>query len=647
MSRLTDIIAKQRKSGKGVAASLGTGIKERLKEKLDPRNMFDQQGMMTALFPSLKAYKYKGVKGDVSVEDDSLFSRSPKSIDSSLSKVEINTGILAKNTMVLPAMHRDINVMRQNIVKLVKLSGGKATTKADMHFMNAKTRNAAFKVQSTPKNVKADDLVGEEEKKGGLAEFLTGILETIKGIGGMILKPITEALGKLPDLLMKGLKGMFNLGSMTMRFIGPILMRVLSFFVSPVGLAVLLGAAALFGLASWLEQNTEWGKEYAKNKKRQPKDVRSIAPPGESQKPQSTPPKDKADWTQKEIDEETERRAVKKTDKAFSDPSGFPKWDRTEPNKLTEWYLRSLHINRLDIKEEVKKEVEEAKKARGDKPTSNSPAPQPAKEGGAQPDAKAPNAPTKVGPPMDKSSTLAIGDSLASGLIGTGKVSGKSGSYRYGATNEQIMDYFNANKEIDAIPSRWPSHVLESIEANLKKDPDYYKGKNVILGTGAPNNTKEIGLVEKQIDLLKGAGATVTVLGAGDREDFNKIDLNGKLKAIADKKGVKFTGPLSNVSPLLQDRVHSANYNTLLNNIIKDSKTTPEAPPANSKGSAADKHSRNIQVPDAQVQVAENNNTQNAPKSQQQNPTSVIASTYDEEMVRKLDMFASYNPMSA
>ena len=53
-SRLTEIVKARRESGEGVTSSLAGGIKERLKEKLDPRRMFNQNGLLTALFPKLK-----------------------------------------------------------------------------------------------------------------------------------------------------------------------------------------------------------------------------------------------------------------------------------------------------------------------------------------------------------------------------------------------------------------------------------------------------------------------------------------------------------------------------------------------------------------------------------------------------------------
>ena len=50
--------------------------------------------------------------------------------------------IIAKNSLALPGMARDMNVLRQNIVKLVKLKNAEAITKADKFFKTEDQREA-------------------------------------------------------------------------------------------------------------------------------------------------------------------------------------------------------------------------------------------------------------------------------------------------------------------------------------------------------------------------------------------------------------------------------------------------------------------------------------------------------------------------
>lgn len=62
--------------------------------------------------------------------------------------------IIAKNSMSLPGMARDMNVLRQNIVKLVKLKGGKTSRfggKADAFFKGSKEREETLEAQMASK----------------------------------------------------------------------------------------------------------------------------------------------------------------------------------------------------------------------------------------------------------------------------------------------------------------------------------------------------------------------------------------------------------------------------------------------------------------------------------------------------------------
>lgn len=55
--------------------------------------------------------------------------------------------IIAKNSMALPGISRDMNVLRQNLQKLVSLKGGSKATGADAFFLKQGEREAAFEAQ--------------------------------------------------------------------------------------------------------------------------------------------------------------------------------------------------------------------------------------------------------------------------------------------------------------------------------------------------------------------------------------------------------------------------------------------------------------------------------------------------------------------
>lgn len=151
MATLADLIKSRRESGQGVFGSLGKSLREKIKEKIDPRQFINQSGILVALFPQLKTFKAKPV--DVKKKLSEL-TKTPESVPPSVENISMNSEMIAKNTMVLPAIHRDINVMRQNVVKLVKLEGEKPATKADAWFRKAKFRETEYETKITKKVLK-------------------------------------------------------------------------------------------------------------------------------------------------------------------------------------------------------------------------------------------------------------------------------------------------------------------------------------------------------------------------------------------------------------------------------------------------------------------------------------------------------------
>jgi hypothetical protein len=96
--------------------------------------------------------------------------------------------IIAKNTMSLPWMARDMNVLRQNLVKLVKLKGGKgaSTNKADTFFLREDEREASLEAQR--EKYEGAKPSGSEEGKG---EGGGGIIDSVVSLfSGGFMKAI-------------------------------------------------------------------------------------------------------------------------------------------------------------------------------------------------------------------------------------------------------------------------------------------------------------------------------------------------------------------------------------------------------------------------------------------------------------------------
>ena len=105
--------------------------------------------------------------------------------------------IIAKNSIALPGMARDMNVLRQNIVKLVKLKSAEAvTTKADKFFKTEDQREAELEEAKKKENEKVTLAEGDATKKkrksgneekdmaNSIFDFLWGLIKKV--VGGLL-----------------------------------------------------------------------------------------------------------------------------------------------------------------------------------------------------------------------------------------------------------------------------------------------------------------------------------------------------------------------------------------------------------------------------------------------------------------------------
>ena len=205
MSRISDIVSYRRSQGGSVTGSLAGGIKDRLKEKFDPRQLINQRGLMTTLFPGLKTYQAKTsgaprVSGK-SIEESSLDVSNIKPI---FENIQNDTRITAKNLSVLPSIHRDFNVIRQNIVKLFKLEKIDAATKADMFFKAATRREEMYESQLS--KIKEEQKKSPEKMKSGISggsifNFL--VYGAILGSTILAISKISDAIDNIKNIDLK------------------------------------------------------------------------------------------------------------------------------------------------------------------------------------------------------------------------------------------------------------------------------------------------------------------------------------------------------------------------------------------------------------------------------------------------------------
>jgi hypothetical protein len=191
-SRLAEIYRKELKT-KGLLGALVSASGARLKEKTDIRGMLPQTGVSGAAFEKMfgKRYKYGGDKQTVRSADGSDGGVS-KSMEEKLTRIGVDGRLTAKNTVVLPAMARDMNLMRMNMQKMVKLSGGTPSTKSDMFFKRASDREAQYEGQFKRNSGGLTPTPVGEKKEGG------GLLETLLGMS------FSNIIGNLISAVLKG-----------------------------------------------------------------------------------------------------------------------------------------------------------------------------------------------------------------------------------------------------------------------------------------------------------------------------------------------------------------------------------------------------------------------------------------------------------
>lgn len=125
-----------------------------------------------------------------------------------LRSIAANARISARNTMALPAILQQTNIMQKNVAKLVRLQGSNPTSKADAFFASSKFREGAYEA-TYRKNMGPDNTAPTQDKpteKKGIADLfgsMFGIFKSVFNvdflkkvlIGGAIIGGLTKYFG--------------------------------------------------------------------------------------------------------------------------------------------------------------------------------------------------------------------------------------------------------------------------------------------------------------------------------------------------------------------------------------------------------------------------------------------------------------------
>lgn len=180
-------ILQQEYQSKGIIGGAVSALGKRSLEKLDIRNaLFGGTGLGSVIGQKIFGKGYSATSKSGSKSGVSSVSDLSQNLNSSvLEEISINSRISAKNSVVFPSMARDMNLMRMNIAKLVKLQGGTPSTKADMFFSRSRDRELMYENQmgkfsrvksNTPQKIKTEN----KSLVGSLLDVFTGdILSTV------------------------------------------------------------------------------------------------------------------------------------------------------------------------------------------------------------------------------------------------------------------------------------------------------------------------------------------------------------------------------------------------------------------------------------------------------------------------------------
>jgi hypothetical protein len=243
-SRLANILQQEYKT-KGLIGGAASSLGKRSLEKLDIRNaLFSGGGVGSVIGTKIFGKGYSATrKNDASSASQTT---SPDALGSGSSSIlqDINTNgkITAKNSMALPSMAKQMNIMQKNIAKLVTIWGGKPTSKADSFFSNAKFRENQYESQFKAGDKQPTKVEGKE-KSGGLLGLIGPIISLIGGVISAFASKISAIVASVGIL-----SGVFTALGVAAAGLSGVFKRILQFFIrSPIGR--LLGLAAVAGAA--------------------------------------------------------------------------------------------------------------------------------------------------------------------------------------------------------------------------------------------------------------------------------------------------------------------------------------------------------------------------------------------------------------
>jgi hypothetical protein len=204
-SRLAEILKQEYKT-KGVTSGTVSAIGKSLKEKMDLRNvLFGGSGIGSVIGRKIFGKGYSATpESSVATKistPEQTFSSEAVTV---LSTIATHSATSAKNSIVLPSMARDMHLVKQNIIKLIKISGGTPQTRAGDWLNRQMARETAYENSlARAEPVQKIAVTGKKESSGGffsqIGQLLSNAFSGIKIALGSLLELFS------PTKLLKGL----------------------------------------------------------------------------------------------------------------------------------------------------------------------------------------------------------------------------------------------------------------------------------------------------------------------------------------------------------------------------------------------------------------------------------------------------------
>jgi hypothetical protein len=243
-SRLANILQQEYKT-KGLIGGAASSLGKRSLEKLDIRNaLFSGGGIGSIIGTKIFGKGYSATRNNTASNASQRTSPSSLTSDSSsiLQDINTNSKITAKNSMALPAMAKQMNMMQKNIGNLTQYMTGKKSKGPDSYFKDASFRENAYESQFKAGDKQPTKVEGKE-KSGGLLGLIGPIISLIGGVISAFASKISAIVASVGIL-----SGIFTALGLAAASLSGVFKKILRFFIrSPLGR--LLGLAAVAGAA--------------------------------------------------------------------------------------------------------------------------------------------------------------------------------------------------------------------------------------------------------------------------------------------------------------------------------------------------------------------------------------------------------------